>query len=124
MKVLKYLAGLLLGILMTFPLQAATMEEEIEHLLDFVEKSGCEFERNGSTYDSVEAREHIQRKYDYIKKRIKTTEDFIRYAASQSSMSGRKYHATCDGKTVTSEEWLTKELWNYRKKEVKSAGEK
>ena len=93
---------------------AATMNEEIEHLLGFVADSGCTFERNGSTYDSKEARAHIQRKYDYIKNRVKTTEDFIRYAATESSMSGRKYHATCDGKTITSEEWLTTELRRFR----------
>jgi len=29
-------------------------------------------------------------------------------------MSGRKYHATCEGKTITSEEWLTTELKRYR----------
>ncbi|WP_457666761.1 DUF5329 family protein [Thiolapillus sp.] len=93
---------------------AAEANKEIEHLLGFVEDSGCTFERNGSTYDSREARSHIQRKYDYIKKRVKTAEDFIRYAATESSMSGRKYHATCEGRTITSEEWLTTELKRYR----------
>ncbi len=95
---------------------AAPMAEEIDHLLDFVEASGCRFERNGSTYDSGEARAHMERKYDYIRKRIRTTEDFIRYAASESSMTGRKYHATCDGKIITSQEWLTQELQRYRQR--------
>ncbi len=93
---------------------AASTGEEIEHLLGFVEQSGCAFERNGNTYDSKEARAHIQRKYDYIRKRVRTTEDFIWYAATESSMSGKKYHATCDGKTITSEEWLTTELKRFR----------
>jgi len=64
----------LLIILLLFPVfadvYAAEANEEIEHLLGFVEDSGCIFERNGSTYDSREARSHIQRKYDYIKKRV------------------------------------------------------
>ena len=94
---------------------AAPMADEIEHLLDFVAGSGCSFERNGTVYDSEEARAHIERKYDYLKKRIKTTEEFIRHAASRSSMSGRKYHATCNGRILTSEEWLTGELQRYRK---------
>lgn len=93
---------------------AASMEAEITHLLQFVEDSGCTFERNGSNYDSKEAKSHILHKYNYIKNRIKSTEDFIRYAASESSMSGRQYHATCDGKTITSREWLTEELKRFR----------
>lgn len=97
------------------PLVAASTNDEIEHLLNFVANSGCTFERNGTEYDSVEARAHIQLKYDHIKKKVKNTEDFIRYAASQSSMSGKKYHATCNGKTITSREWLTNELEHFRK---------
>ena len=63
---------------------------------------------------AVEARAHIRRKYDHIKDRVNSTEDFIRYAASESSMSGKKYHATCNGQTITSGEWLSKELERYR----------
>jgi len=95
---------------------AAPMAAEIAHLLDFVETSGCRFERNGSQYDAREARTHIERKYDYVRKRVRRTEDFIRYAASESSMSGRKYHAICDGKPIASQEWLTEELRRYRQR--------
>lgn len=114
MKIKDGLLGALMGFMIVFPLYAAAMEEEIEHLLNFVEKSGCSFERNGTAYNSREARAHIQRKYDYIKGRVKSTEDFIRYAASESSMSGRKCHAICDGETITSWEWLSNELKRYR----------
>ena len=65
-------------------------------------------------YDAKEARSHIERKYNYIRKRISSTEQFIRYAATESSMSGRKYHAVCNGNTITSQEWLTRELKRYR----------
>ena len=111
----KLLTGFILWLALGNPLFAASSSDEIEHLLNFVAKSGCTFERNGNDYDSVEARAHIQRKYDHIKNRISTTEDFIRYAASESSISGKKYHATCDGQTITSGDWLSKELERYRK---------
>ena len=110
----KQLLMLLLWLVPCTPLFAASTSDEIEHLLNFVASSGCTFKRNGSSYDAVEARAHIQRKYDYIKDRINNTEDFILYAASQSSWSGKKYHATCNGQTLLSEEWLTRELTRYR----------
>ena len=106
--------SLLLLFALSNPVSAASTNDEIEHLLNFVADSGCTFERNGSNYDSVEARAHIQRKYNHIKNKINNTEDFIKYAASKSSMSGRKYHATCSGQTITSEDWLTQELARYR----------
>ncbi len=110
----KTLPALLLAAFLQ-PALATDTTQEIEHLLNFVASSGCSFERNGNTYDAIEARAHIERKYDYIKKRIHTTEEFIRYAASESSISGKKYHATCNGETLTSEKWLNTELQNYRK---------
>ena len=110
----KLLTSFILWFALSNPMSAASDRDEIEHLLNFVAPSGCTFERNGNQYDSVEAREHIQRKYEHIKGRISTTEDFIRYAASESSISGKKYHATCNGQTITSGDWLSKELARYR----------
>ena len=110
----KLLTGFILWFVLGNPLFAASNSDEIEHLLSFVAQSGCIFERNGNQYDPVEAREHIQRKYNHIRDRISTTEDFIRYAASESSISGKKYHATCNGETITSGDWLSKELERYR----------
>jgi len=113
----RLLIGMMLWGVMIAPLSAASTNDEIEYLLNFVATSGCAFERNGNRYNAVEAREHIQLKYDYIKGRVKSAEDFIRYAATESSLSGRKYHATCGGKTITSEEWLTRELKRFRQSE-------
>ena len=92
----------------------AGMQDEIQHLLQYIESSGCEFERNGTVYDSKEARSHIERKYDYVKSHVDETEDFIKYAATKSSMSGSKYQVTCNGKQQTSAEWLYGELSKYR----------
>lgn len=110
----KQLMSLLLWFALGAPSFAASTSDEIEHLLNFVASSGCIFERNGSSYDSVEARAHIQRKYDYIKDRINNAEDFILHAASKSSLSGRKYHVTCNGQTILSMDWLSRELQRYR----------
>ena len=93
---------------------SAANSAEIAHLLEFIEQSGCSFERNGSQYDSREAREHIQKKYDYLEDRIESTEEFIRHAATKSSMSGRPYHVTCDGKKITTANWLSSELASFR----------
>jgi hypothetical protein len=62
----------------------------------------------------MQARSHIERKYDYIESRVDDTEDFIKNAATESSMSGRKYYVTCDANKRTSAEWLHDELLKYR----------
>jgi hypothetical protein len=92
----------------------AGVQDEIQYLLQYVEKSGCEFERNGSVYNSMEARSHIERKYDFVKSHVDETEDFIKYAATKSSMSGNKYLVSCNGNKQNSADWLNKELSNFR----------
>ena len=89
-------------------------KQEITHLLDYIGNSECSFIRNGTTYSGARAREHILRKYSYIKTRISTTEQFIRYAASQSSITKAKYLVCCDDVTTSTESWLEQELKAYR----------
>jgi hypothetical protein len=101
-------------LLLTLPAWAISSESEINHLLNFIEQSGCQFDRNGSVHDSKEAREHIQMKYDYARKWISSTEDFIEYTATKSSMTGKRYHVVCAGKRIPSGEWLLNELKHYR----------
>ena len=112
MKIARYVAAAFL--LASSSMVLADMQDEIRHLLRFVENSGCEFDRNGTVYDSKEARTHIERKYDYIDSRVGNTEEFIKYAATRSSMSGKKYQVACNGKEQTSAEWLHNELTRYR----------
>ena len=99
----------------------ADTQGEIQHLLQYVENSGCEFERNGKVYDSKEARSHIERKYNYVRKYVGETEDFIKYAATESSMSGKKYQVICDGNRQTSAGWLKTELSRYRTENTAAA---
>lgn len=100
---------------------AATPEparKEITHLLDAVEKSSCQFNRNGSWHDALAARKHLEKKFAYMDKRdlAPTAELFIERGASTSSSSGKPYEMRCGAKTVTSSEWLSGELKRYREK--------
>ena len=88
----------------------------INHLLAYVEASNCVFIRNGKEHDSQEAAKHIKTKYDYFMVNIKTPEEFIEKAASKSVLGGQPYWVRCgDHLPISSAEWLTQELFNYRK---------
>lgn len=90
---------------------------EIEHLLSRLEASGCDFFRNGQWYGGAKAKDHLQQKYDYLLKRdlVARSEDFIRLAATGSSMSGKPYQVRCKGgEPVPSADWLGEELARYR----------
>jgi len=91
------------------------VEEETLHLLEYIGSSGCIFTRNGKEYQPDEARSHIQRKYKHVKKKVQTTEQVIKYAATKSSISGKVYTIKCSEEAaVPSAEWLTSELLRYR----------
>ena len=95
----------------------AIAQTEINYLLGFVEKSGCDFYRNGSWYDSKRAQAHLRYKYERLaaSDRIDTAEDFIEKAATKSSLSGRPYEVRCrGGETLTSNQWLREELARHR----------
>ena len=89
-------------------------QEEVTHLLDYIAQSGCTFIRNNKVYDAAQAHDHINRKYEHVKTRISSAEQFITYAASKSSITGKKYEVTCGETTMLSKEWLEVELRSYR----------
>ena len=89
--------------------------QEIGHLLDYVAKTDCKYDRNGTIYDGPEARDHMNRKYRYYRKKVGTAEDFIKYSATRSTVSGKEYKIRCPGASViSSSEWLLEELRRYR----------
>ena len=91
-------------------------QNEVMYLLDFVRNSNCSIHRNGSKYSGKDAAKHIKKKYDYFIDDIKTTEDFIRYSATKSTMSGKLYEVICpDQNTMHTKIWLLRELKSYRK---------
>ena len=89
-------------------------QQEVSYLLDYIAQSGCTFMRNGKVYEAHQARDHINKKYEHIKKRISSTEQFITYAASKSSISGKPYEVNCGEGAMLSSTWLEEELRNVR----------
>lgn len=103
----------------------ANSRREVDYLLGFVEKSGCEFNRNGTWHDAQTAQAHLRMKYEFLvaQDRINTTEDFIEKAATGSSvLFGQPYSVRCDGDPpVPSSQWLSSELARYRAAKPKAA---
>ncbi len=94
------------------------MQDEIQFLLQAMEHSGCEFYRNGSWHPGPEARAHLTRKYQAVdaKGLIRTTDDFIRRVAAESSLSGMPYRVRCvPAEPMSSEAWFRQELARFRK---------
>lgn len=97
----------------------ATSRAEIDALLNRLGTSGCQFNRNGSWYSSADAKAHLAKKLNYLveKNKLDGTEQFIKLAASSSSMSGTPYQVRCgDSQPVASQTWLTTELQTIRAK--------
>jgi hypothetical protein len=96
---------------------SATTQAEIAHLLSYLAASRCEFYRNGSWYDPGEARDHLEKKKNYLMNRslIGSTDDFIDKAATASSVTGERYQVRCrPNPPVPSAEWLRAELERFR----------
>ena len=86
-----------------------TESEKIKFLLNELEKSNgkIKFIRNGEEFSSKEARNHMQRKLDYVGDKIKTVNEFIDQIATKSSMTGNKYYVVLeDGTKIESAIWL------------------
>ncbi|HWW31581.1 MAG TPA: DUF5329 domain-containing protein [Steroidobacteraceae bacterium] len=95
----------------------AAAEIEIAYLLGLIEQSGCEFFRNGTWYNAQMAQAHLRAKYNALaaNDQIKTAEDFIVKAASNSSMSGQPYQIRCSGGAATTTgPWFSAALERYR----------
>ncbi|KEI69464.1 DUF5329 domain-containing protein [Endozoicomonas elysicola] len=115
MKIFSLTFLLLINISVLNNAYAETPSSEIDHLIAYVARSNCDFIRNGSSHPSSEAVEHMQNKYKYFRKKIKTAEQFIEMSASKSTLSGKPYWIKCpDRKEVPSQAWLLEELSRYR----------
>lgn len=102
----------------SFPAEKAMTEgEKIAALLDCVERSNVVFIRNGNEYPPKEARKHLQMKLSRAGGRVRTAEDFIKYIASRSYLSGRPYTVRFpDGRTMETGAWLRAMLTGLEKK--------
>ncbi|AZC63943.1 YfeK family protein [Pseudomonas chlororaphis] len=90
--------------------------QEIKGLLDFVEHSQCQFVRNGTEYPAPQARQHLEKKLNYLegKDMVSSAEDFIDLAATKSSMSGKAYEVRCPAGSQPASSWLKAELQRQR----------
>jgi hypothetical protein len=120
----KLILSLVLALTSTMqPIAAAELpaasHTEIDTLLGRLGGSNCQFNRNGTWYSASDARTHLVKKLDYLieKKKVDSTEQFIKLAASSSSMSGKDYQVRCGGaQPVSSQSWLLAELQAMRSK--------
>lgn len=71
------------------------VNKEINALVEAIERSQCQFHRNGSTYSALEAADHLRLKLRRGAKYAKTAESFIDNLASKSSWSGKPYFIEC-----------------------------
>jgi len=62
---------------------------EIEHLIEYVEQSGCSFIRNGSKADAHAAAASTH-EIPLRSRPVKTAEQFIQRIAGQSSITGQR----------------------------------
>ena len=89
--------------------------DRIEYLIASIEElTNAQFIRNGTSYDAKAAAVHLRLKLHNAGSQVKTAEDFIRYCASVSSISGVPYQIRfADGYLVASAEYLRERLAQY-----------
>jgi hypothetical protein len=94
---------------------SATMDEEIDALLDAVTTSDCIFVRNGKEYEVEDAVSHLQLKRKNGGRYFKTTEEFIKRIASKSSFSGKPYEIHCgEASSQSAFDWFNARLQEMR----------
>ena len=100
-------------------IQAADLPPLESQKIDFLirairDLSDAQFVRNGTSYDSKTAATHLRRKLKYAGSRVKSADDFIRYCATASSVSGVPYQIHfSDGRVMTSEAFLRRKLLEF-----------
>jgi hypothetical protein len=97
----------------------AAARSEVDQLLTRLAASGCQFQRNGHWHTAAQAREHLEKKFEYLLKKdlVATSEDFIARGAAASSSSGKPYLVKCGAQAeVTSAVWMTAQLKEVRAK--------
>ncbi|HEX7518040.1 MAG TPA: DUF5329 family protein [Chthoniobacterales bacterium] len=96
----------------------AREQARIDFLIRGVETSnGIKFVRNGSEYDGRAGAAHLRMKLSYVGWRVKTAEEFVKYCASESSMTHQKYKIRLtDGTTTDSAAYFNAKLREFDEK--------
>jgi hypothetical protein len=110
----KFSLALMLG-LMAIVATAKTPPTETQKIETLISSIGqlksAVFIRNGSEYSGAQAEHHLRMKWENAGSKVKTAQDFIKYCASESSFSGKKYQIRfADGKVVNSEDFFNDQL--------------
>jgi hypothetical protein len=89
--------------------------QKIDYLIASIESlQNAEFIRNGKDYNAKNAADHLRLKRRKARSRIKTADDFIRYCATASSMSGEPYQIRfADGTLVFTGEYLRRKIAEF-----------
>jgi hypothetical protein len=90
-------------------------QKRIDFIIEALAKlPGAVFIRNGTEYKASDAQSHLQQKLNYFGDRVKTAEDFIKYCASESSMSHQPYRIRfSDGRTVETAVFFREKLKEF-----------
>lgn len=96
----------------------AREQSRIDFLIQDVENSsGIKFIRNGTEYAGTAAAAHLRLKLRSAGERVKTAEEFVKYCASESSMTHQRYKIrTADGGTVDAANYFAAELRKFDEK--------
>ncbi len=106
---------LIISVFLSLAAHAASDEQEIQYLINFVAESGVTFIRNGTEHSAPEAADHLQMKYSGASRYAKTAEGFIDNLASKSSITRRPYQVVlADGTMLNASDWLYGALHDYR----------
>ncbi|HEY0368850.1 MAG TPA: DUF5329 family protein [Chthoniobacterales bacterium] len=116
------LALLILLSLVSLAFARDTHEQaRIDFLINDVASSkGIVFVRNGTDHDGAAAASHLRMKLNYLGERVKTAEEFIKYCASESSLTHQRYKVrTADGKTIDAGQYFTARLHEFDEKSTR-----
>lgn len=93
-------------------------QARIDFLLHRVETSvGITFIRNGAAHDGPAAAAHLRDKLGFAGGRISTAEDFVKYCASESSLTHQKYKVRlADGSVLDAADYFRGELRKFDEK--------
>ena len=99
-----------------FSFAQSVEQKKIEFLLKEVENlQGAKFWRNGSSYSSKAAADHLRSKLKKAGSAVTTAKDFIEKIAAKSSTSGKPYEIEfADGKKVSTTEFLYQKLKEWK----------
>ena len=106
----RFMAALLLAVALGSPAQGGPVPA-VQSLLNAIETSGCQMERNGQLHDGKAAAAHLRTKLENSGRVSMSAEQFIDRIASGSSISGAPYRVLCAGQPpVESGAWLRARL--------------